>query len=61
MILTVLVIYARISGIVNLWQICCNVRRQVTISNWVHLYREECQINDEGKTKLGLMEELRKI
>ena len=34
---------------------------KATISNWVHRYREECQTNDEEKTQLELMEELRKI
>lgn len=34
---------------------------KATISNWVRLYREECQTNDEEKTQLELMEELRKI
>lgn len=34
---------------------------KATISNWVRLYREECQTNDEEKTQLELMEELRRI
>lgn len=34
---------------------------KATISNWVRRYREECQTNDEEKTQLELMEELRKI
>ena len=34
---------------------------KATVSNWVRHYREECQTNDEEKTQLELMEELRKI
>jgi transposase len=34
---------------------------KASISNWVHAYREECQTNDEAKTQLELMEELRKL
>ena len=32
-----------------------------TISNWVRAYRKECQTNDEEKTQLELMEEVRKL
>lgn len=31
-----------------------------SISNWKRAYREECQTNDEEKTQLELMEEVRK-
>lgn len=34
---------------------------RATISNWVRTYREECQTNDEGKSQLELMEEVRKL
>ncbi len=34
---------------------------KASISNWVHTYREECQSNDEAKTQLELMEEVRKL
>ena len=34
---------------------------KASISNWVHTYREECQSNDEDKTQLELMEEIRKL
>lgn len=32
-----------------------------SISNWKRAYREECQTNDEEKTQLELMEEVRKL
>ncbi len=32
-----------------------------TITNWVRTYREECQVNDEEKSQLELMEEVRKL
>ena len=32
-----------------------------TVSNWVRAYREECLTNDEEKTQLELMEEVRKL
>ena len=32
-----------------------------SISNWIRAYREECQTNDEEKTQLELMEEVRKL
>ena len=32
-----------------------------TVSNWVRSYREECQTNDEEKTQLELMEEIRRL
>lgn len=32
-----------------------------SISNWVSAYREECQINDEEKSQLELMEEVRRL
>ena len=34
---------------------------RATVSNWVRAYREECQTNDEEKTKLELMEEIRRL
>lgn len=34
---------------------------QASISNWVRSYREECQTDDEAKTQLELMEEVRKL
>lgn len=34
---------------------------KATISNWVKAYREECQTNDEAKTELELLEEVRKL
>lgn len=34
---------------------------KASISNWVRDYREECQTNDEEKTQLELMEEVRKL
>ena len=34
---------------------------RATVSNWVRSYREECQNNDEEKSKLGMMEELRRL
>ena len=34
---------------------------KATISNWVRSYREECQTNDEEKSQLELMEEVRKL
>ena len=32
-----------------------------TVSNWVRAYREECQINDDEKSQLELMEEVLKL
>jgi len=32
-----------------------------SISNWIPLYREECQINTKAKSQLELMEEVRKL
>ena len=32
-----------------------------TVSNWVRAYREECQTNDEAKSELELLEEIRKL
>ena len=34
---------------------------RATVSNWGRSYREECQNNDEGKSQLGMMEELRRL
>lgn len=34
---------------------------KASISNWVRAYREECQTNDEAKSQLELMEEVRKL
>ena len=34
---------------------------KATISNWVRVYREECQTNDAEKSQLELMEEVRKL
>ena len=34
---------------------------KASISNWVHAYREECQTDDEAKSQLELMEEVRKL
>ena len=34
---------------------------QATVSNWVRSYREECQTNDEEKSQLELMEEVRRL
>ncbi len=34
---------------------------RATVSNWVRAYREECLTNDEEKTQLELMEEVRKL
>ena len=34
---------------------------KASISNWVRAYREECQTNDEEKSQLELMEEVRKL
>ncbi len=34
---------------------------QALISNWIRAYREECQTNDEEKSQLELMEEVRKL
>lgn len=34
---------------------------KATVSNWVRAYREECQINDNEKSQLELMEEVRKL
>ena len=32
-----------------------------TVSNWVRSYREECQNNDEEKSQVEMMEELRHL
>ncbi len=34
---------------------------KASISIWVREYREECQTNDEAKTQLELMEEVRRL
>ena len=34
---------------------------KATVSNWVKAYREECQTNDEAKSELELLEEVRKL
>lgn len=34
---------------------------KATVSNWVRAYREECQTNDEAKSELELLEEVRKL
>ena len=34
---------------------------KASISNWVRLYREECQTNETEKSQLELMEEVRKL
>ena len=34
---------------------------KATVSNWVRAYREECQISDDEKSQLELMEEVRKL
>ena len=34
---------------------------KATISNWVRAYREECLTNDEERSQLELMEEIRKL
>ena len=34
---------------------------KATVSNWVKAYREECQTNDEAKSELELLEEIRKL
>ena len=34
---------------------------KATVSNWVKAYREECQINDEAKSELELLEEVRRL
>ena len=34
---------------------------RATVSNWVLSYREECQNNDEEKSQLEMMEELRRL
>ena len=34
---------------------------KATICNWVKEYREECQTNDEAKSELKLLEEVRKL
>ena len=34
---------------------------RATVSNWVRAYREECFTNDEEKTQLELMDEVRKL
>ena len=31
---------------------------RATVSNWVRLYREECQNNDEQKSQLEMMEDI---
>ena len=31
------------------------------VSNWVRSYREECQNNDEDKSQLEMVEELRRL
>ncbi|EHO18185.1 hypothetical protein HMPREF9623_00369 [Stomatobaculum longum] len=38
----------------------CGISRS-TVFNWVRLYREECQNNDEEKSQLEMMEELRRL
>ena len=32
-----------------------------TVSNWVRSYREKCQNNDEEKSQVEMMEELRRL
>ena len=34
---------------------------KATVSNWVRMYREECQTNEEEKSQMELMEEIRKL
>jgi len=34
---------------------------RATVSNWVRSYREECQNNDEEKSQLEMIEELRRL
>lgn len=34
---------------------------RATVSDWVRSYREECQNNDEEKSQLEMMEELRRL
>ena len=34
---------------------------RATVPNWVRSYREECQNNDEEKSQLEMMEELRRL
>ena len=34
---------------------------RATVSNWGRSYREECQNNDEEKSQLEMMEELRRL
>ena len=34
---------------------------KASISNWIRAYREECQTNDEEKSQLELMEEVRRL
>jgi len=34
---------------------------RATVSNWVRSYREECQNNDEEKSQLEIMEDLRRL
>ena len=34
---------------------------KATVSNWVKANREECQTNDEAKSELELLEEIRKL
>jgi len=38
----------------------CGISR-ATVSNWVRSYREECQNNDEEKSQLEIMKELRRL
>ena len=38
----------------------CGISR-TTVSNWVRSYREECQNNDEEKSQLEIMKELRRL
>jgi transposase len=34
---------------------------KASISNWVRAYREECQTDDDAKSQLELMEEVRRL
>ena len=34
---------------------------KATVFNWIRMYREECQTNDNEKTQLELMEEVRSL
>ena len=34
---------------------------KASISNWVRIFREECQTNDEAKSQLELMEEIHRL